>query len=241
VHRIFDRCPSIKLNISLPLDGFEKTHDRIKNTEGSFKKVIETIEGLASLKKRFSNLNIFIITVVNKLNLNEIAGLAEFIKNNLPVDGHNPSPMRGMPYDKYLLPPSYKEWDNISAELMRFHSYWHRKRMNKIKAFLVTNKIKYQYNIYAQILKYKRMPFKCQAGNIIAVLEPNGDVKLCELTDTIGNVRNNNYDFRKTLFSDQANDMRKIIKRCACTHACFLEPSIRLNPLSLFRSYLWGR
>jgi len=240
--KILERCPGIKLNVSLSLDGLEEMHDRIKGIQGSFEKAIESIRGLAALKTEFSNLYIYVITVVNKINVNEVVRLAEFIKDSLPIDGHGPSPMRGTPYDKGLFPPSYEEWDRLSRQLMNFHRYWNKRRAtNRFKAFLDTNRVMYLYNIYSQVLKDKKMPFRCQAGKIIAVLEPNGDAKLCELTEVVGNVRNNKYDFKKTLFSDKANDIREKIRHCACTHACFLEPSIKMNPLTLFRSYLWGR
>lgn len=241
-HKILRKCPKTDLTIGLPLDGLRETHDKIKGVKGSFEKVIETVRSLSVLKKTFANLNIYIITAVNSANLNEILNLSEFVKNNLPVDSHEPSPIRGAPYDEALFPPSYKEWGELSKKLMKYHSYWNKKRTdNKLKAFLANNRVGYLYKVYARVLKGKKLPFRCQAGNAIGVLEPNGDIKLCELTEAIGNVRSANYDFRKIWFSDRANDTRKKIKDCACTHACFLAPSIKMNLLSLVNSYLFGR
>lgn len=239
--KILDKCPRVNLTISLPLDGFSETHDEIKGVRGSFEKVIKTAEALADLKKTFNNFKIHIITVVNNKNVDEIIELCKFVKANLPVDGHGPSPMRGMPYDKYLSAPSHKAWNNLALSLIEFHRYWNKKGSgNRFKAFLSTNRAKYLYKVYERVLKDKRLPFRCQAGNIIAVLEPNGDIKLCELTQAVGNVRDESYDLKRILFSDKANDMREKIRKCACTHACFLDPSIKMNPLTLFKSYFWG-
>ena len=69
----------------MPLDGFRHTHDRIKGTKGSFEKVRETIKSLTTLKKKFKNLKVHILTVANKLNLSEIVELSEFMKEKLPV------------------------------------------------------------------------------------------------------------------------------------------------------------
>lgn len=241
-YKILRKCPKINLTISLPLDGLQKTHDNIKKVKGSFEKVVESTKRLSALKKEFDNLYIYIITVVNNANLNEIIRLSEFVKNYLPVDGHGPSPVRGTSYDKTLSPPSHKEWSELAKKLMKYHSYWNKKRADtRLKAFLATNSVRYLYNLYAHVLKGKKLPFRCQAGNTIGVLEPNGDIKLCELTDVIGNVRSANYDFKPIWFSDRANDMRKKIKDCACTHACFLHSSIKMDPLSLVKSYLRGR
>lgn len=235
-YRIAEKYPRINFTISLPLDGLEETHDYIKGVKGSFKKVIDTAEALACLKRKYANLKIYIITVVNNKNVNEIQKLSEFVKCNLLVDGHGPSPMRGIPLDEELLSPTYKEWRKLSRQLMDYHWYWNKKNHNIYKAYLFTKRVKYLYKIYTYVLKGTKLPFRCQAGNAIAVLEPNGDVKLCELTQAIGNVRDNNYDFMKMLFSDKAESVRKEIKNCTCTHACFLSPSIKMNPMSLMRS-----
>lgn len=239
---ILKKCPKIDLTIGLPLDGLKETHDKIKGVKGSYEKVLETAKSLANLKREFNNLSTYIITVVNNVNLSEIITLSEFIKTKLPVDGHGPSPMHGEPYDTNLLPPSYKEWRELSKKLIKYRTYWNRKRANTtLKAFRFANMALYLDDIYTLILKGEKMPFKCQAGNIIGVLEPNGDVKLCELTDVIGNVRSVEYDFKKIWFSNRAEDTREMIKDCTCTHACFLLPSIKKNLLSLVKSCFLGR
>ena len=236
--KILEQCPQIYLSLSLSLDGLEETHDKIKGVRGSFAKVVETARRIATLKKEFKRLSISIITVVNKLNLNEIMKLTEFVRDELPVDEHGPSPMRGEPYDTTFLPPSYKEWDELAKKLLEYHRHWNKKNTDtETKHFLATEKVKYVYDLYTRVLKGGKLPFRCQAGNIIGVLEPNGEVRLCELTEAIGNVRSTNYDFRKLWLSDSANKMRKKIKGCSCTHACFIGPSVELYLPALIRFY----
>jgi MoaA/NifB/PqqE/SkfB family radical SAM enzyme len=241
-YNILQKCPEVRLTVGISLDGLEETHERIKGIKGSFEKAVETTKRLSALKEEFDNLNIYIITVVNNMNLKEITRLSEFVKNNLPVDGHGPSPMRGTSYDKALSPPAPEEWDELSKELIKYHSYWNKKRAaSGFKAFLATNRTRYLHKTYTAVLKGKKLPFKCLAGTIIGVLEPDGDVKLCELTDAVGNVRSANYDFRTILLSGRAREMKKKIKDCACTHTCFLGPSINMNLLCMSRAYLSGR
>jgi MoaA/NifB/PqqE/SkfB family radical SAM enzyme len=240
--KILEQCPQIYLSLSLSLDGLEETHDKIKGVMGSFTKTVETTRRIATLKKEFKRLSISIITVVNKLNLNEIMKLTEFVRNELPVDEHGPSPMRGEPYDTTLLPPSYKEWDELAKNLLAYH-----RRRNKeetganTKHFLATEKVKYVYDLYTRVLRGGKLPFRCEAGNTIGVLEPDGEVKLCELTEAIGNVRLTDYDFKKTWFSQKADEIRKKIKGCSCTHACFLGPSIELYLPALIKFYFSKR
>ena len=240
--KILEKCPGLSLTLSLPLDGLKKTHDLIKGVEGSFEKVEETVKLLSILKKNHTNLTIYIITVVNKLNLNEIIDLSEYIKNNLPVDDHGPSPMRGKPYDKNLSPPSHEEWSKLSEKLLDYQAYWAGKRLpNKVEHFISMNRFKYMYTLYTSVLRDKKLPFRCQAGGIIGVLDSSGDVRLCEMTEHIGNVRNVNYDFKKVWFSEEADKVRKEMTYCSCTHACFLSASMSMNPSSLLKSSFLGR
>ena len=239
---IVRKCPGMCLDVSLPLDGLKETHDTIRGVKGSFERVVETADRLAEVKKEFANLTTYIITVVNNSNLGEIVRLAEFVKDHLPVDGHGPAPMRGTPYDRSLKPPTDAEWSALSEKLMPYHRHWNRRRVErKWKALLATNRVRYLYGLYTHVLRGDRLPFRCQAGNAIGVLEPNGEVRLCELTESIGNVRSVNYDFRTIWCSDRANEMRKTIEDCTCTHACFIEPSIDGNLFAFVKSYLRGR
>lgn len=241
--KILYKCPKAQIEMGVALDGLEETHDEIKGVKGSFKKVIETVRQLANLKKEFNNFKIYIFTVVNNLNLNEIGELVEFIKNNLPIDGYGPSPLRGIPYNKALFPPSYKEWAELSKTFIKYHSCWRKRPINtRLESFLVNSWLCYLYRLTTDILKGENLPFRCQAGNIIGVLEPNGDVRLCELTNVVGNVRSVNYDFKAIWFSDKANQERKKMKNCACTHACFLWPSASLRwPVIMLKSHLWNK
>jgi len=240
--RILEKCPGLDLTLSLPLDGLKETHDLIKGVDGSFEKVEETIKRLSTLKKNHPNLTIYIITVVNKLNLYEIVDLSEYIIKNLPVDDHGPSPMRGEPYDKNLSPPTHEEWSSLSEKLLKYQTYWARKKLtNKVKQFISKNRSKHMYALYTSVLKGKKLPFTCQAGGIIGVLDSCGDVRLCEMTEHVGNVRTVNYDYKKVWFSEKANIVRNEIKYCSCTHACFLGASIRMNPFCLLKSSILGR
>jgi len=237
--RILTECPQLYLTVGLSLDGLRETHDKLRGMTGSFEKVLETVKALTALKKEFGNLKLYIITTVNSHNLKEVIALSEFVKNNLPVDGHGPSPMRGVPYDTNLLPPSHEQWRELSKKLEYYYNYWNeRSAEGSLHRSLETNRTRYLYKTYSRILKNKNMPFRCQAGNIIGVLEPNGDIKLCELTQAVGNARTCDYDFRKAWFSKAADERRGFIKSCACTHACFLSPSIFANPPALLESCL---
>lgn len=242
IRAVVRAVPEVFLQVGLPLDGLEATHDNIRGRRGNFKEVLDTAARLAELRSTNPRLRVYVITTVNSANLHEVEDLAEFVKTRLPVDGHGPSPMRGTPRDKGVRPPTTAEWRKVAKSLVPYHRYWiDRSGGSRVSSSIETNRLRYLYRIYAEILDGKKPRCRCQAGNTVGVLEPDGDIRLCELTPAVGNVRLTDYDFRKAWFSDEAQVRRTETTGCACTHACFLAPSINLDPIDLARSSLCWR
>ena len=234
---ILKKCRVIGVTITLSLDGLRETHDHIRGFPGSFDLVLETAQLLNSLKVAFKNLKVVISTTVNDRNLSEIPKLAKFVKDQLPVSQHMINPLRGDPYDKNIHAPFQEEWSGLSGNLEAYRDYWtSRSLANGFRRFLDRNRKRYVDKIYSRIMKGHRMPFRCQAGNTMGVLESNGDVRFCELKKTVGNVRSYDYDFRKVWFSEDAHEFRRAIRTCACTHSCFLPHSLTLAPVELLRA-----
>ena len=77
-----------------------------------------------------------------------------------------------------------------------------------------------------QILTNKKKIMECVAGNYDAVIFPNGDVSLCEMTKPFSNLKEFDYNFYKLWNSKKANEMRKKIHICSCTHSCNLIDSM---------------
>lgn len=224
---------NFNLSIGLPLDGFKDTHDYLRGVKGHFDKVIRTVNDLCQLRKEFPNLSVYTITTVSNRNYNEIEPLLMFVKKNLHVDMFHYHPIRGVLKDRNLTPPSGEEWLKLATQLTR---YKYSKNNDKIAAFFFRKGSNALNKIVASSLCGKKWPFVCKAGYRIGVLEPEGSVRLCELTEKIGNLRDFNYDFKKLWWSQEAEKLRNKIKSgdCTrgCTHGCFLVPSFLSNPLS---------
>jgi MoaA/NifB/PqqE/SkfB family radical SAM enzyme len=236
---ILARLPGVRLTLSLPLDGLEAAHDGMKGTAGSFRSTIETVRSLSPLRRKFPALQTHIITVVSRENLADVLPLAEWVKRNLDVDGHGPSPLRGHPRDPGLHPPGAREWQQLAEALLPYHRYWlERGRRPRLRAALAFRRVRYLYGLYARVLAGGALPFRCPAGERIAVLEPDGGVRLCELTPLVGNVRSFHLDLRALLRSRQAARGRLASESCSCTHACFLERGMRSRAGPLARSLL---
>ena len=241
VEKILKYCPVINLAISISIDGLHETHTEIRGVKESFGKLIETAHALGELRKKYDNLRLNIITVVNNINLNEIGDLADFVKEELPVDSHSPIPVRGNPYDEYMRPPTKEEWNDLSEKLIELQDFWNSKRKeNILKRKLRTNTEKHLYKIIGDVLEGEGLPFDCQAGKTIGVLEANGDVRICELKEVVGNVKNFDYDFKKVWFSERANKVRETVPGCSCTHPCFINTSRKIGVLPNIKTALGG-
>ena len=238
---ILGRLPGVHLTLSLPLDGLEAAHDRIKGLAGSFRNTVETVRCLSPLRKKFPAFQVYVITVVSRENLPGILSLAEWVKRHLEVDGHGPSPLRGRPRDPGLRPPLAEEWLELAAGLLPYHRhYLERSGRSRLRAVLAFNRVRYLYSLYGRVLAGGTLPFRCPAGERIAVLEPDGGVRRCELMPRIGNVRASDLDLLRVLHGPRAAQSRPS-RSCACTHACFLERGIRSRAGSLARSLLGRR
>jgi MoaA/NifB/PqqE/SkfB family radical SAM enzyme len=236
---ILARLPGIRLTISLSLDGLEAAHDRLKGVAGSFRSTVETVRSLSPLRKKYPALTVYVITVVARENSPDILPLAEWVKRNLDVDGHGPSPLRGRPRDPGLQPPRAEEWRELAAALLPYHRHWlERSRRSRPRAILAFNRTRYLYGLYARVLAGGPLPFRCPAGKRIAVLEPDGGVRLCELSPVIGNVRASGFDLSAILDGPEAAQGLLANRSCSCTHACFLERGIRSHPGAMFHSLL---
>jgi radical SAM protein with 4Fe4S-binding SPASM domain len=73
-------------------------------------------------------------------------------------------------------------------------------------------------------------PFPCTAGETIAVIDYNGDVRACELREKFANLADYDYDFNKLWSTNERQvELRAIDggKACWCTHVCFIHDSLR--------------
>jgi len=239
---IADRCKNVDIYVLLTLQGLEKTHDRITGIKGSFQSVLTTSKKLNELRKKHENLFIYMNTVVCNENYHEIEKVLDFVKLNLNVDFHSLALMRGTPRDNNFSPPTAKEWLDLNKKYLPYHHYYLSKTKKIQRSFSFSDFWEhYKNRILADVLKGKKLPFRCLAGNMVGVIEPNLDVRLCELTPIIGNLRDANYNFKKIWFNNKATQQRKKIEHCACTHGCFIIPSIIYNPWQYIKTHILWR
>lgn len=233
--KVLSKCPEAKISLNISLDGLESTHDKTRGVKGAFKKTIQNIRNLSNLKKSNPNLIVNISTVISNRNIGELEKLIPFVKNNVRVDNHSFEILRGSPKDadfRTITPVQFKKFKNRMVE----NNYSYFKNKGGLKAKYLKKRLDYFFEQQYRAISNQKWDIPCLAGKITAVIEPNGDVKPCELLESIGNLKDFNYNFKKLLNSKKAQKIRQWIKktRCSCTHCVALNASISHNPIAVF-------
>jgi MoaA/NifB/PqqE/SkfB family radical SAM enzyme len=250
VESIFFACPGLKINLNLALDGIGATHDGIRGVPGNFDRALRSLELLQELRDREPRLRLHVNSVVCRENVSEMVRLGDMIKQRFDLDGHYFQIIRGEPMDKTLLEVHKAELERLYEDLKPLYRHYAEK-VGRRKGFLAKAGYLGVLNLYHEIQaanldRHHRWPMPCTAGQSIAVLDANGDVRSCELRERLGNVRDFDCDWRRFWESRERQDEIARIRRdgCWCTHVCFIHASLKASPkakaIDVARAYLAG-
>ena len=78
--RYLEQISKTDTTITISLDGFEKTHDSIRNKQGTFKKVMENIDKIDAYQKAGSKIELCINCVMLPDNVDELIEFLKFIQ-----------------------------------------------------------------------------------------------------------------------------------------------------------------
>lgn len=247
VEAILDEHPHVGITIGHSLDGFKETHDRLRGVPNNFEKLFDTMDALFELREKrmelhrqgkapFPNLRVLTLTCINNQNIHEVEDLADWVSQNHDVDGMMFECLRGTPKDPDLLPPTPEQFDRIVAKSMVVNDMLMSKRDKGQYATRMAY-LRGVYRMQRDHITKGKIASTCMAGQNLAVLEPDGRIRFCELLDEVGDLREHDYDFRKVWFSEEANRQRQWINdcRCSCTHCINLGQSIDTGKSTKFR------
>lgn len=247
--------PDLLLTIGVSIDGFKETHDTIRGVDGNFEKVFETLRAVNEVRYALAaehddeepRLHLYTLTCLTDENSSEVPSLIEHISENADIDGMMFELMRGSPRDSSMNRPSVQTFDKIVELSLRNNYELFSKRCSQNERSLRLAYLEEVYAFQRKVLLEGALPVLCRAGRELAVLEPNGDVRLCELLDPVGNLRDYSYDFPSLWNAVQARQQREWIKKtnCSCTHCVNIGHSIDSNMLSRLRrtvhTWQWNR
>ncbi|MBI4993291.1 radical SAM protein [Candidatus Wolfebacteria bacterium] len=225
---ILRACPRTTLAIKFSIDGTEKTHDDIRGFAGIFNSLLNTYNRLNELKKNYHNLDIYFTTVVSSANQNNLDDLFNFMKENLKDNTWLVLLARGDTKD-----PTIKNFDEkiykAFAEKIR-NTFGNKSRLFFSELLLARDKVSDDI-VYKTTVENKYLS-PCYAGRTAGVIDENGNIKPCEiLSDTFGNIRDYDYNFKKLWTDVKAKKIRKKIldTKCFCTHECFVGNNVIFN------------
>ncbi len=236
--RMLIELPKLQVNIGVSLDAMYDKHDQISKQIGAFERATETQEKLIELEKEFDNLSTRFYTVVSHDNITVCDDLFKYIAERFGYEKIGFSPLRGDPANPLLRPPTLEEWDHLLEVYKKYKDNSYNEF--NIKQFLINRKINNQHEInrivmkgngYVEDSQKNFVKYNCSAGNNICTIDADGEVRVCELKEPVGNLRNNDYDIRKIL-------NKKYIHNCTCTHACFQNASIDISPVNYIKQFI---
>lgn len=233
VNRILDKCPKTDLGISLSLDGFQETHDRIR-MPGAFDRVMQTGRMLKSLSERTPRLALTFNATINTTNWQELPELAVFIRQEFQAELQF-NIISGNPRDSSLTNPSRQELQQTIDGI-----YAARDVPPVTRSFLTT----YRDAVLDTLFFKGRQSVPCKAGSLICLVDANGDVRSCPLLPPLGNLRENS--FQEIWNSRKALSQTRSIREgaCSCANDCFTGMSLLYYwklPFSMLRQLLKTR
>ncbi|MCL4382414.1 SPASM domain-containing protein, partial [Patescibacteria group bacterium] len=204
-----------------------------RGIKGNFDKTVKTLSLLKKLKKR--NLTIGIHTVISKNNVKEFPRITDYVLDTLKPDSYITE-----------IAENRVELDNLSNKIQpSLRDYktainYLKTRMKKEKLAILPRiqrafRLVY-YDLVMKFLKEQRQVIPCYAGLASAQIASNGDIwPCCVRADILGNLKENNFDFKKIWFSPKSDLVRKSIrnKKCYCPLANVSYTNILLSPKTL--------
>lgn len=232
-------CPELRINLNLALDGIGDTHDRIRGVPGNFERALESLERLQELRNRDERLRLHVNSVVCRENVDEMLALGEMMRARFDLDGHYFQIIRGEPMDPALLEVHTHTIEKLYQDLKPLYQHYADKIGDR-KGFFAKAGYLGVLGLYHEIQaanldRHHRWPMPCTAGQNIAVVDANGDIRSCELRERLGNLRDYDCDWSRFWDSRERREEIAAIERdgCWCTHVCFIHASLKASPKAM--------
>jgi len=233
VEEMIKYCKDSDIIINLSLDDIGENHDKIRGFPGNWERAMQTYEELNKLRK-YPNFTLGIHTVISNFNVDKFPEIySELIKMNP---------------DSYIteIAEERVELGTMEEPITPSSAKYH-KAIDFLVGEMKKNKLtgvakiaqSFRLEYYAMVKKYlmqDKQIIPCFAGITSCQISPDGDVwPCCIRADSMGNLREHNFDFKKVWNSRSAGKIRKSIKNreCACPLANASYTNLLVSPKSL--------
>lgn len=210
---LINKYQNTEFTLSISLDGPKKIHDKVRNFDGAYDRVIQTLE----VMKKFREKDNFFLRLASVLTNDNKDFLPDFMNmtQQWPIDFHEVILIRDIPDEEQIkLRNIYK--DLSEKQQKRSSKNWQKSFNGKLFEKLYKETIKR--------LDKKNNHSPCVAGSRFVEIFPDGVVRGCEVEklwdmSTIGKIENK-LDIVDILNSKKAKDFANFAKKCSCTFEC---------------------
>ena len=216
IEQVLKAAPKSEVIINLSLDAVGEKHNEIRGVRNNWHRAMSTYASLKALKKQYKNLTLGVHSVISTFSIDTFPALAEYVQKELKPDsfiteiaeerveldtvgcGITPTAQQyTVAIDTLLEATRDMTFDGIAEVTQAF-----RRRY---------------YEIVKRTLKEQRQIIPCMAGVSSAQIAPNGDVwTCCVRAQSMGNLREHDYDFGRVWRTGKANELRRSIKAGEC-------------------------
>src|SRR5581483_4281572 len=217
IERVLQAAPGSEVIVNLSLDGVGEKHDAVRGVRSNFARAMRTYAGLKALKDRYKNFTLGVHTVISNFNVDEFDTIYAFVRDNLKPDSF----ISEIAEERVELDtvgmgitPSVESYQPVIERLQAGM----RERPGFRGVSRVTQAFRDRYyDLVKRTLVERRQVIPCMAGVASAQIAPNGDVWTCCIrAESVGNLREHNYDFGETWRTVKADELRRSIKAGEC-------------------------
>jgi MoaA/NifB/PqqE/SkfB family radical SAM enzyme len=216
IERVLQAAPESEVIINLSLDGVGLKHNEIRGVRNNWTRAMSTYGRLQKLKKQYKNLTLGVHSVISTFNVDSFPELCEFVQRELKPDSFiTEIAEERVELDTVGLgiTPTAEQYTVAIDTLLE------GMRERKLTGIAgVTQAFRKQYyEIVKRTLREHRQVIPCMAGVASAQIAPNGDVwTCCVRAQSMGNLREHNYDFGSVWRTGKAGELRRSIKAGEC-------------------------
>ncbi len=232
--------PDVRLTVKPSLDHIGRKHDDIRGVSGNFDRVMQLFERLQPLEAIYTGFHLELGTVISRWNVGDIADIARFVTTLKPGSYRNEiAEQRAEMFNQDdAITPTPADYERA---IRYFMGETHDVMKDSSRFQRITQAFRrVYYQLAIDILKQNRQVIPCYAGISNAHLSPYGDIWACCTlgnTRSMGNLRDEGYDFQRLWHGDPAAAVRRFIRerRCACPLANQSYSNILMHMPSLYR------
>ncbi len=216
IEQVLQAAPTSDVIINLSLDGIGEKHDIIRGVKGNFARAMRTYAGLKALKGRYKNFSLGVHTVISNFNVHEFDSIYAFVRDELKPDSFiSEIAEERVELDTVgmgITPPI----ERYQPVIERLQQGIRNAEFSGVSKVTQAFRDRY-YDIVKRTLVEQRQIIPCMAGVASAQIAPNGDVWTCCIrAESVGNLREHNYDFRSAWMTVKAHELRQSIKAGEC-------------------------